>query len=109
MTQSLPSDYEECGECGFNHDYEYEQAYAHHSKVPMTQTVVQKLVAAVIAYVHPIKIKDMAGLDDSCPRHGDDCPTGRAHCKECSVRLHEGFCINRMCAKSYEGKQTTRL
>ena len=26
----LPSDYEPCGECGYDHAYEPEQAFAHH-------------------------------------------------------------------------------
>jgi hypothetical protein len=26
----LPSDYESCGQCGFDHDYEYEAAYNWH-------------------------------------------------------------------------------
>lgn len=28
-----PSDYEECGECGFDHDYEYPEAYRTHSQL----------------------------------------------------------------------------
>jgi hypothetical protein len=27
----IPSDYEKCGECEFDHDYEYEQAFAWHT------------------------------------------------------------------------------
>jgi hypothetical protein len=27
---NLPDDYESCGECGFDHDYEYEEAYTWH-------------------------------------------------------------------------------
>lgn len=30
----LPSDYEACGECGFDHDYEYEQAHKWHTEHP---------------------------------------------------------------------------
>ena len=28
---NMPSDYEPCGDCGFDHSYEYEQAYAWHN------------------------------------------------------------------------------
>ena len=27
----LPADYEACGECGFDHAYEYEEAYKFHN------------------------------------------------------------------------------
>lgn len=27
---NLPSDYEQCGECGFDHEYEYSYAYNWH-------------------------------------------------------------------------------
>lgn len=30
---TLPSDYETCGECGFDHEYEYEAAHKYHSKL----------------------------------------------------------------------------
>lgn len=30
----LPSDYEECGDCGYDHDYEYEAAAAWHQANP---------------------------------------------------------------------------
>ena len=33
-TPPLPSDYEACGDCGFDHGYEYEQAAAWHQKHP---------------------------------------------------------------------------
>ena len=29
---NLPEDYEPCGECGFDHNYEYESAYKWHSE-----------------------------------------------------------------------------
>lgn len=28
----MPSDYEPCGECGFDHEYEYEEAYRAHTE-----------------------------------------------------------------------------
>jgi hypothetical protein len=34
MTIHLPEDYETCGDCGFDHDYEYFQANAWHSSHP---------------------------------------------------------------------------
>lgn len=30
----VPPDYETCGECGFDHSYEYEQAHKAHSESP---------------------------------------------------------------------------
>lgn len=29
----LPSDYESCGDCGYDHSYEYEEAYKVHMKL----------------------------------------------------------------------------
>ncbi len=29
----LPDDYEECSECGFDHDYEYPHAVQHHERL----------------------------------------------------------------------------
>jgi hypothetical protein len=33
QTASMPPDYEECGECGFDHEYEYEAAHAEHLRL----------------------------------------------------------------------------
>lgn len=32
--EKLPDDYETCGDCGFDHEYEYQQAYAWHIANP---------------------------------------------------------------------------
>lgn len=32
MDKDLPSDYEECGECGYDHSYEQEEAAEWHKK-----------------------------------------------------------------------------
>jgi hypothetical protein len=29
--KNMPSDYEPCGDCGYDHSYEYEKAYAWHN------------------------------------------------------------------------------
>ena len=31
-SESLPIDFEECGYCGFDHEYEYESAYKWHEE-----------------------------------------------------------------------------
>lgn len=40
IREALPADYEECGTCGFDHDYEYEHAYNAHMEELITR--VQK-------------------------------------------------------------------
>lgn len=32
---ALPDDYEQCDECGFDHDYEYESACEAHEKIKL--------------------------------------------------------------------------
>ena len=32
--KKLPADYESCGECGYDHEYEQVEAYAYHSAIP---------------------------------------------------------------------------
>lgn len=33
IVEVLPSDYEECGECGFDHDYASEEAWEKHAEI----------------------------------------------------------------------------
>jgi len=33
MIEELPNDYESCGECGYDHSYEYEEAHTIHMKI----------------------------------------------------------------------------
>lgn len=34
VREFLPADYEQCGDCGFDHSYEYESAHAWHANNP---------------------------------------------------------------------------
>lgn len=47
MSCQLPDDYEACGECGFDHAYEYESAYSFHKKT-LTECGVETSDGAVI-------------------------------------------------------------
>ena len=41
------SDYEPCGDCGFDHDYEYPQAYAWHTANPGSHSTDSVSVSSI--------------------------------------------------------------
>lgn len=39
-TDELPTDYEACGECGYDHAYEYAEAHAFHTRCELAAVKV---------------------------------------------------------------------
>jgi hypothetical protein len=48
MQCELPFDYEACGECGFDHAYEYDESYKAHSHILAQDEVVCSEAAIVV-------------------------------------------------------------
>lgn len=65
MNSELPSDYETCSECGFDHEYEYAEAYRAHTKMESVMNMVLVLLLngdAVCAY--PFTADDAKQIGD---------------------------------------------
>lgn len=59
MNKNLPDDYEVCGECGFDHAYEYEEAYKAHTSVN---------VGHLLKYIDEVKAINFTGILNRRPR-----------------------------------------